>query len=94
MPYNAAMNANHRLLSDPACVAVLSYLGTVGKMNERTEVSLQELTHELAAELSGYEGGARRCVIQLVDAGLAEADLFPTNVWVKISAEGAAVLES
>lgn len=62
---------------------VLAYLSDIHTRNPRAEVSGQELQHELGLD----EGEVRECVEYLVREGLASADLFPRNIWVRL-AEG------
>lgn len=66
---------------------ILTYLAATHERDPRAEVPLQELEHEL--ELNHEE--ARAAVADLVAAGLAQADLFPVNVWAQITDEGLAI---
>ncbi len=68
-------------------LSILAYLAASHARNPKAEVPLQELEHEL-----GLEGEARAAVTALVTAGLAQADLFPVNIWVQITEEGLMLL--
>lgn len=67
-----------------ACSRVLAYLADANARNPRAEVSSQELQHELGLP----EEVVRRCIEYLVREGLAEADLFPRNTWVRHAGVG------
>jgi len=63
---------------------ILRYLATAHAVNPRAEVPLIELERELGLG----ETEARELVEMLVSRGLAQADLFPVNVWVQITEDG------
>ncbi len=73
-------------LSDE-CRRIVRYLADVHRANPQAEVSIQELAFELRIDSEA----ARACIEQLAHEGLAEADLFPTNVWVRLTDKGVTV---
>ncbi len=68
---------------------VLGVLYDAYQRNPESEVSGQELSHEL--QLS--QDAIRAAVEYLVREGLAEADLFTLNLWVRLTAGGAGLVE-
>jgi len=62
--------------------AVISYLGHSYEADSRAEVSALELESELGLDAVTV----RSCLRSLVENGLVEADMFPQNVWARLTA--------
>jgi hypothetical protein len=60
---------------------VLAYLKASQETNPQAEVSGQELSLELGIN----KEVVRECVEELVRDGLVDADLFPVNIWVRLT---------
>lgn len=69
--------------------SVLLHLAAVHAVNPRAEVPLIELERELGLD----KDTALQALRSLVSQGYAEADLFPVNIWAKITDKGIALLE-
>ncbi|GAB4253426.1 MAG: hypothetical protein Kow00129_14460 [Thermoleophilia bacterium] len=63
---------------------VLRYLSEAHVRNPEAEVPGQELAQELSLSLEDV----RSCVLYLVAEGLATAEVFPLNIWVRITEQG------
>lgn len=67
---------------------ILAYLAEAYRRNSAAEVSGQELSHELGLD----PDTVRSCVEYLTREGLVASDLFPLNIWVHLTDEGAHLL--
>lgn len=63
---------------------ILRYLLHSYQINAEAEVSGHELQHEL--DLSPEQ--VRECVETLTSTGLAAAEFFPVNIWLRLTDEG------
>jgi predicted transcriptional regulator len=64
---------------------ILAYLAESYRRNQQAETS----GHELVAELQLDQDVVRECLLYLAAQGLVEAEVFPVNVWVRLTDEGA-----
>ena len=68
------------------CAQVVGYLVDAYRANPQAEVPAVALERELDMSAESVHG----CLEYLVGQGLAEADLFPINVWIRLTDSGAA----
>ena len=72
------------------CLSVLNYLATIHRLNPEAEVSGPELQHKLGLDQTAI----RECAAALAREGLVEWDPLLSNIWLRITDEGLAAMES
>ncbi len=69
------------------CSRIVAFLARTYRVNPQAEVPAIALERELGES----PAAVRRCIESLASEGLVDADLFPVNVWVRLTDEGLAV---
>ncbi len=69
--------------------SILTHLATTHRTNPESEVSGPELQHALGLDASTV----RRLVAELARQGLVEWDPHLTNIWIRITDKGLAIVE-